>query len=308
MPQLPLRLVPSPRPVRAAAGSGGRQGGEITGPAPAPSMPAIESALPPQLPGSTARTAAIERLRALVGSRGRVGVVPGLDPRAPREQRDIPSLAPGHLSTGIAGLDAWLHGWPQPGPIELVGLVGGGRLALVIPLIERLTRQGRSVLLVDPLHQAHPPGLGRIDPARLVLVRPPPERAAWAAEQVARSGAVDALVVLDAPPLGRGGVRLARAAEAGGMVVFVLAERPEAELPASLRLEAAGWQGDRVRVRCTRSRDGRMVGERLIAPSEPVPSGWASSEFYASSEFSGGAAGARTGLFVTAPRRRIGAG
>ncbi|MDP2309366.1 MAG: hypothetical protein Q8P18_25320 [Pseudomonadota bacterium] len=181
---------------------------------------------------------------------------------------DLPSLAPGHLSTGILGLDAWLHGWPQPGPVELVGPAGSGRLALVIPLIERLTRQGRSVLLVDPLHQVHPPGLGRSDMSRLVMVRPPGERAAWAAEQVARSGAVDMLLVLDAPPLGRGGVRLARAAEAGGMVVFVLTERPEAELPASLRIETAGWQGDHVRVRCTRSRDGRMVGERLIAPSE----------------------------------------
>lgn len=235
MSQLPLRLVPSMREQ------------------PEPAVPV------------SARSAAIERLRALVGARGRVGIVP---PPSEPVVPDLSWLAPGHLSTGILGLDAWLHGWPQPGPVELVGLAGSGRLALVIPLIERLTRQGRSVLLVDPLHQVHPPGLGRADMSRLVMVRPPGERAAWAAEQVARSGAVDMLLVLDAPPLGRGGVRLARAAEAGGMVVFVLTERPEAELPASLRIEAAGWQGDRVRVRCTRSRDGRMVGERLILPSE----------------------------------------
>ncbi|MDP2315375.1 MAG: hypothetical protein Q8P41_20930 [Pseudomonadota bacterium] len=209
------------------------------------------------------RVAAIERLRALVGSRGRVGVVP-----PPLEPVTVAAVAPGHLSTGIAGLDDWLHGWPQHGPVELVGQAGSGRLALVIPLLERLTCQGRSVVLVDPMHQVHPPGLGRVDLARLVLVRPPGERVAWAAEQVARSGAVDVLVVVDAPPFGRGGVRLARAAEAGGMAVFVLSERPEVELPASLRLESVGWQGGQVRVRCTRSRDGRMIGERLIAPSE----------------------------------------
>lgn len=252
MPQLPLRLVSAPSPGRAAPG---------------------RAAGPPASPPNSARSADIERLRALLGSRGRIGIVPPPpSPLAHNLTPGLPLLAPGHVSTGILGLDAWLHGWPQPGPVELVGLAGSGRLALVVPLIERLTRQGRSVLLVDPLHQVHPPGLGRADMSRLVMVRPPGERAAWAAEQVARSGAVDMLLVLDAPPLGRGGVRLARAAEAGGMAVFVLSERPEAELPAALRLEAAGWQsqGDQLRVRCMRSRDGRMVGERLIVLSEPA--------------------------------------
>lgn len=259
MPQLPLRLVPpridtGTRPLREVARAVGGASSRV----PVRAQP--EPAPPP-----SERSAAIERLRALVGARGRVGIVPPPpEPVVP----DVPTLAPGHLSTGILGLDAWLHGWPRPGPVELVGPPGSGRLALVVPLIERLTRQGRSVLLVDPLHQVHPPGLGRADLSRLVMVRPPGERAAWAAEQVARSGAVDMLVVLDAPPLGRGGVRLVRAAEAGGMVVFVLTERPEVELPAALRLETAGWQGEHVRVRCTRSRDGRMVGERLILPSE----------------------------------------
>jgi hypothetical protein len=169
------------------------------------------------------------------------------------------------MSTGLAALDEWLRGWPRAGVVELVGPLGAGRLALVIPLLARLTRQGRSILVVDPLHAVHPPGLGGVDPTRLVLVRPPGERAAWAAEQVARSGAVEALLLVDTPPLGRGGVRLARAAEAGGMLVFVVTERPEAELPASLRLEVAGWEDTRLRVRCTRSRDGRMVGERLVS-------------------------------------------
>jgi len=144
-------------------------------------------------------------------------------------------------------------------------------LALVIPLLERLTQAGRSVVLVDPLHQVNPPGLGRVDLTRVVLVRPPGERAGWAAEQVARSGAVNALVVIDAPAFGRAGVRFARAAEAGGMAVFVLADRPDTELPAALRLEVAGWEEDRVRVRCTRSRDGRNVGERWVTPSEAPP-------------------------------------
>lgn len=243
MSQLSLRLVPSPEAPSGATGRG-------------PAVPSVGARSP--------RAATIERLRALVGSRGRVGILP-----PPRERdAEAPALDPGAISTGIAGLDVWLRGWPRPGPVEIAGLPGAGRLALLTPLFERLTREGRTVLLVDPLQQVHPPGLGGIEPSRLVLVRPSPERAAWAAEQVARSGAVDILVLLDAPPLGRGGVRLTRAAEAGNLGVFVLAERPEVELPAALRLEVEGWRQDRVLVRCTRSRDGRRVGEREIAPAE----------------------------------------
>lgn len=206
------------------------------------------------------RTATIARLRALVGEQGRVGVLP------PRQDPDV-ALAHGAVSTRVAGLDRWLRGWPIPGPIEIVGAFGAGRLAPILPFLAHLTRQGRTVLFVDPLHQLHPPALGA-DPSRLVLVRPPGERAAWAAEQVARSGAVDALVVLDAPALGRGGVRLTRAAEAGAVPVFVLAERSDPELPAALRLSAEGWEEGLLRLRCTRSRDGRQLGERRVRLDE----------------------------------------
>ena len=209
------------------------------------------------------RSATLARLRALVGERGRVGVLP------PVEDPDL-GLAHGAISTGTAALDRWLRGWPVPGPTEIVGAFGAGRLAPVLPLVERLTRQGRTVLFVDPLHQLHPPSLAPADLARLILVRPPNERAAWVAEQVARSGAVDALVVLDAPALGRGGVRLARAAEAGALPVFILAERPDPELPAALRLEAGGWSEGSLRLHCSRSRDGRQLGERRVSLDQPA--------------------------------------
>lgn len=222
-------------------------------------------------PDATPRAATLERLRALVGSRGRVGVLP------PPTGDRAPALDVGSVSTGNADLDAWLHGWPRPGPVEIAGPLGAGRLALVGAVLEALTRSGRHVVVVDALQQLHPLGLGRVDLARVVLVRPPAERASWVAEQVARSGAVEALVLLDAPPLARGGVRIARAAEAGDVLTFVLSERPEPELPAVLRLEVDGWRGGaRLAVRCTRSRDGRRLGERVItlgvAPTEPSES------------------------------------
>lgn len=206
------------------------------------------------------QSARVAHLRALVGARGRIGVIP------PPSGISVPfALDPGAVSTGLPGLDAWVRGWPRPGPVEIVGGIGAGRLALVQPLLERLTRQGRSVVVVDALQQLHPPGLGEVDRARLVLVRTPPERAAWVSEQVARSGAADVLLVLDAPALGRGGIRLVRAAEAGNVLTFVLSGRTDPDLPAALRMEVLGWQGAHLRVRCSRSRDGRRVGERLIA-------------------------------------------
>mgnify|MGYP003338650552 FL=1 len=59
------------------------------------------------------RSATLARLRALVGERGRVGVLP------PVEDPDL-GLAHGAISTGTAALDRWLRGWPVPGPTEIV--------------------------------------------------------------------------------------------------------------------------------------------------------------------------------------------
>lgn len=176
-----------------------------------------------------------------------------------------PRILPGRLPCGVPALDGWLGGWPQPGITEVVGGVGTGRLALILPGFARLTQQGRAVVVVDPLAQFHPPGAAGLRLEHLVLVRPPPDQAAWAAEQVARSGAVEAMVLLDAPPLRRAGVRLARAAEVGGMSVFLVSGAMEEDVPAALRLVTEGWErGGAVRVRCLKSRDGRMEGSRRV--------------------------------------------
>jgi hypothetical protein len=138
---------------------------------------------------------------------------------------------------------------------------------------------GGRVLVVDPEQQAHPPGWDGVDPARVVLIRPPRERAAWAAEQAARSGAADVVLLLDLPPLGRSGLRLARAAEAGGCTVFVVGASAESDLPAVLRLRADGWAGHAaIRLTCTRSRDARMEGGRvvsLVCPPQQRGLAWA---------------------------------
>lgn len=203
-------------------------------------------------PGGEERGAVIARLRA------------SLQPARVRVAR---------LGCAWAPLDDWLGGWPQPGVVEVVGEVGTGRLALVLPALAALTQAGRPVVVVDPLQQLHPPGLVGVDLGQLVLVRPSPEQAPWALEQVARSGSVAAVLALDVPLAGRGVARLGHAAEAGGTTLFFVQRRSDADLPAQLRLRTEGWYGTRVRVACTRGRGIGVEGERLLPMANPER-GW----------------------------------
>jgi protein ImuA len=164
--------------------------------------------------------------------------------------------------TGFSALDA-IAGWPSPGLAEVVGQPGTGRMGLVLPLLARHSQAGRWVAIIDVLGRLHPPGLIGVAWPRLLLVRPGAERAVWAAEQLAASGAVAAVVLLDPMPVGRAGFRLLRAAEQGGATVLVLGERREQSLPASLRLEALGHGPGALRVRVHRA-PGRHHPDRPL--------------------------------------------
>ncbi len=185
-----------------------------------------------------------------------------------RARLAAPRVQAGRLGTGVPELDGWLGGWPSPGVTELVGPLGSGRLSLLLPGLAALTRRGRPVLVVDAMEAVYPPGWagpgGGVELAQVWMVRPGLDRAGWVAEQAVAAGSVDAVVLLDAPRLGRQALRLARACERGGSALFVVAEEAEAELPAALRLQVGGFEAGRVRVTCTRSRDGRQLGERRV--------------------------------------------
>lgn len=163
---------------------------------------------------------------------------------------------------GIASA-TWIGGWPCGAVSELVGAPGSGRFALVLPVLRQLAQQGANLVIVDSGQCFHPPSAPDVC-ASLLLLRPPPAQAAWTAEQVARAGAVPLVVLLDPPPLGRAGARLVKAAEAGNCVVITLATKSDADLPAALRLSIEGWTRGALSVRCTRARDGRAVGHRLV--------------------------------------------
>ncbi len=184
----------------------------------------------------------------------------------------LPLVSPGYLPMQVPAMDTWLGGWPIGAVSEVAGLPGTGRLALILPLLGRLARQGQRVVIVDPGQGFHPPALDERTCEAVLLLRPAPAQAAWAAEQVARAGAVPLVVLLDLGPLGRAGVRLAKAAEAGRTTVVVVGEGMDEDLPAVLRLVTSGWEGGALRVRCTRARDGRALGERqVVGPTVGQP-------------------------------------
>ncbi len=139
-------------------------------------------------------------------------------------------------STGIAALDSLIRGWPCPGLVELTGPVGAGRLGLILPAMAAETAAGRVVGVVDVLARLYPPGLRGLSWSHLLLVRPGGDRALWAAEQMAASGAVAMTVLLDPLPVGRAGYRLLRAAERGRSLLVLVGEQPDFSSPSSIRL------------------------------------------------------------------------
>lgn len=143
------------------------------------------------------------------------------------------------LPSGIPALDAAAGGWPVPGVSAVVGKPGSGRLGWVLPALQRLTSDDKSVAVVDVLGWLNPPGLPGVALHRLMIVRPGAAQAAWAAEQLARSGAVSLTVLLDPPPMGKAGRRLALAVEAGRSALVVLSDRLDPGLPTALRLEVS---------------------------------------------------------------------
>lgn len=150
-----------------------------------------------------------------------------------------PLLARPPLPSHLPELDAVTRGWARPGINEIVGPAGSGRLGLVLPTLRALAAQERTLAVIDAQGWLCPPGLPGLPLHRLLLVRPG-GRALWAAEQLARCGALPLLLLLDPPPLGRGALRLAQAAEAGRCAVLLLGQRPDPHLRPSLRLRAVG--------------------------------------------------------------------
>lgn len=177
------------------------------------------------------------------------------------------------LPSGIRSLDAATGGWPVPGVSVVLGAPGSGRLGWVLPTMRALTAGDRPVAVVDVLGWLNPPGLPGVELHRLMIVRSGAATAAWAAEQLVRSGAVPLTVLLDPPPLGRAGRRLALAAEAGRSALVVVSDRRDQGLPTAMRLEISG-PGQATLARGPGAGRALALDEAAEAPTPGPPRAW----------------------------------
>lgn len=105
--------------------------------------------------------------------------------------------------TGIEALDRLLTsgsghgGLPQGAITVLGGAPGSGRASLAARILARETHEGRPVAWVDVRHTLYPPALAQagVELPRLLIVRTDAERAVYAGEQLAGSGAFRVVVL-----------------------------------------------------------------------------------------------------------------
>src|SRR5207249_12006153 len=104
------------------------------------------------------------------------------------------------VASGFELLDAQLPGggWPQGALTELLHLSEGiGEVALLLPTLARLNREGRGVVWIAPPHLPYAPALraaGLQAEQNLIVTPAHPADALWAAEHALRSGACGAVI------------------------------------------------------------------------------------------------------------------
>jgi hypothetical protein len=146
--------------------------------------------------------------------------------------------------TGVPDLDHVLAGgWPIGALSQIVGCRPGLGVSLMIPLLARLTRSGRSVALISPPYIPYAPALrdAGIDLEHLLWITPRDRvDALWASEQLLRSGMFGAVALWMPPleaPIER---RLQLAAETGRSVGLIAhCEHGTAHSIAAVRLHVS---------------------------------------------------------------------
>lgn len=126
------------------------------------------------------------------------------------------------MATGYPGLDRHLsgQGWPQGALTEiLLAAPGIGELRLVMPMLQRLTRAGQTVVWVSPPYTPYAPALARAGVVldNLIIVRCENAKdQLWALEQALRNPACALVMGWPAQLRQADTRRLQLAAEAGG--------------------------------------------------------------------------------------------
>lgn len=162
---------------------------------------------------------------------------------------EAPARDLAHRASGCAALDAALPGggWPEAALVEvLLGADGLGELALLLPMLAKLTQAGRPVLLVAPPYRVDAPAwqAAGLRLSQLHVVEATAKEAPWVMEQALRAGCCGAVLgwLMAGSNLDNELRRLQVAAEAGASLAFAF--RPlrarDNPSPAPLRLSLEG--------------------------------------------------------------------
>jgi hypothetical protein len=174
-------------------------------------------------------------------------------------------------ATGWPELDRALPGggWPAGALTELYCPVEGiGEFSLLMPLVVRLTRAGKRVVLVSPPHLPYSQALSErgVKLDQLVLLSPQSARdTLWAAEQALRCAAVGLVVAWPQRAGDRELRRLTLAAETSGasLVAYRPAREARAFSPAALRIAVRPGGTSSLELEVLKSRGGHAGVTRL---------------------------------------------
>lgn len=164
--------------------------------------------------------------------------------------------------TGHADLDAALPGggWPVGALVELLHDHDGlHELGVLLPLLVRLTRAQRRIVLVNPPYIPYAPAFaaGGVDPSYLHTLTDCADHALWAAEQCLRSATCAAVACWPRQANDRQLRRLQLAAEAGHAIGAIFRPSRVAAMtsPAAVRLQV---DADGMRLLKCRGGNARM--------------------------------------------------
>jgi len=182
-----------------------------------------------------------------------------------------PPHIPAAIPTGHPALDEALGGgWPSAGLCEILqpavkpGIAVTPALPLLLPGLARLTVEAKGaarwIALIAPPLPPYAPGFAAagVDPARLLLIRPPDSAAnLWAIEQSLRLGGCSAVLAWPERLEEASYRRLQLAAEQGESLGFLFRDEANAprHSPAAIRLLVRN-DGDGLRVDILKRRGG----------------------------------------------------
>jgi cell division inhibitor SulA len=172
-------------------------------------------------------------------------------------------------STGYQVLDNQLGGlgWPRGALSEcLLDAPGIGELHLLLPLMQRVCEEGKSVFWLNPPHTPYAPALARegVNLDQVVLIHTEDEGDfLWTLENCLRSPVTGLVMAWPGKLASREVRRLQLAAEAGSNVCVLFRERRYAgqNSPAALRLELEPGEQQALKVNVLKRR-GSWPGQR----------------------------------------------